>query len=381
MYEKIVNFFESNLCIENIYFRKKYKLWIFSIIAIVLLELMCNFILTKIFNNIWISIILILFSDLLITSIILFFAYVLPINKIYKYKFNENTKLDLVGLLMKEERLSLYREKEIKEMQFFLKKKCKMNNIESINTIIDMINEEIKEKYVKKNFVEKYFNNTILPIIILILTIYFTNTNEQNLANILMLTIISIIPIILTGNFLNKFKNINITPVNKKENLLENMVFFFDESFHSRKINNKTIEDKEFFDNYVMTGIGCLKRDLHKNEILYAQFEERFKKLFSINENDELKSNIVKKEQYKYGIKSFNKKSLELYKDFWKLMNKSDYIYYICVVSKLEYILKQEIGKVIDWSKVDKEDYLLAMERSPVKDIEIKYLLKNALQF
>ena len=40
----------------------------------------------------------------------------------------------------------------------------------------------------------------------------------------------------------------------------------------------------------------------------------------------------------------------------------------------LDHILKQEIGKVIDWSKVDKEDYLLAMERSPVKDIEIKYL-------
>ena len=45
----------------------------------------------------------------------------------------------------------------------------------------------------------------------------------------------------------------------------------------------------------------------------------------------------------------------------------------------LDRMLKQEIGKVIDWSKVDKEDYLLAMERSPVKDIEIKYLLKNAL--
>ncbi len=45
----------------------------------------------------------------------------------------------------------------------------------------------------------------------------------------------------------------------------------------------------------------------------------------------------------------------------------------------LDDMLKQEIGKVIDWSKVDKEDYLLAMERSPVKDIEIKYLLKNAL--
>ena len=45
----------------------------------------------------------------------------------------------------------------------------------------------------------------------------------------------------------------------------------------------------------------------------------------------------------------------------------------------LDHILKTEIGKVVDWSKVDKKDYLLAMERSPIKDIEIKYLLKNAL--
>ena len=45
----------------------------------------------------------------------------------------------------------------------------------------------------------------------------------------------------------------------------------------------------------------------------------------------------------------------------------------------LDHILKAEIGKVIDWSKVDKEDYLLAMERSPIKDIEIKYILKSAL--
>lgn len=45
----------------------------------------------------------------------------------------------------------------------------------------------------------------------------------------------------------------------------------------------------------------------------------------------------------------------------------------------LDCILKKEIGMVVDWSKVDKEDYLLAMERSPVKDIEIKHILKNAL--
>ena len=45
----------------------------------------------------------------------------------------------------------------------------------------------------------------------------------------------------------------------------------------------------------------------------------------------------------------------------------------------LDHILKNEVGKVIDWSKIDKDDYLLAMERSPIKDIEIKYLLKEAL--
>ncbi len=45
----------------------------------------------------------------------------------------------------------------------------------------------------------------------------------------------------------------------------------------------------------------------------------------------------------------------------------------------LDHILKCQLGMVVDWSLVDKEDYLLAIERSPIKDIEIKHLLKNAL--
>ena len=45
----------------------------------------------------------------------------------------------------------------------------------------------------------------------------------------------------------------------------------------------------------------------------------------------------------------------------------------------LDLIFKAELQKVVDWSKVDKEDYLLAIERSPIRDIEIKYILKNAL--
>jgi cell filamentation protein len=45
----------------------------------------------------------------------------------------------------------------------------------------------------------------------------------------------------------------------------------------------------------------------------------------------------------------------------------------------LDHILKCELKLVVDWEKVDKDDYLLAMERSPIKDIEIKHLLKSAL--
>ena len=45
----------------------------------------------------------------------------------------------------------------------------------------------------------------------------------------------------------------------------------------------------------------------------------------------------------------------------------------------LDQIFKKEIKQVVDWSRVDKDDYLLAMDRSPIKDIEIKYILKNAM--
>ena len=45
----------------------------------------------------------------------------------------------------------------------------------------------------------------------------------------------------------------------------------------------------------------------------------------------------------------------------------------------LDQILKKELGIVVDWSLIDREDYLSAMERSPIKDLEIKYLLKQAL--
>ena len=45
----------------------------------------------------------------------------------------------------------------------------------------------------------------------------------------------------------------------------------------------------------------------------------------------------------------------------------------------LDVLFKKELNMVVDWNKVDKEDYLLAMERSPIKDVEIRELIKSAL--
>lgn len=189
-----------------------------GIIVTFLVEFIINYVISSFIDNMWTKIVIISLIDFLITFIFFIFAYILPVNKIYKAKIKEKTELDWVGILMNEERLSAYREIEIKEMEEFLKNKCKINNIESINIIIDMINEEIEYKYNKTNFMDKYLNSIILPVLIMVLTIYFSNINEKNFANILVMTIIFLISIIVVGS---SIININIIPINKKENLLE----------------------------------------------------------------------------------------------------------------------------------------------------------------
>ncbi len=65
MYEKIVSYFESQLCIENIYFRRNYILWIVGIIITFLLELIVNNIITNLICNVWARTGIILFIDFL----------------------------------------------------------------------------------------------------------------------------------------------------------------------------------------------------------------------------------------------------------------------------------------------------------------------------
>ena len=122
-------------------------------------------------------------------------------------------------------------------------------------------------------------------------------------------------------------------------NEYEKIIFYFDESFHSRKINENTIKSEEYFDNYVSVGIGMA--DIEKNKETIKVFENKNKKNLSIDDKIELKSSVVKKSQYKYGLSTFNNKSLELYYSFWKMLDEIEIIPYIFVSNKLEYILRQ----------------------------------------
>ena len=70
MYEKIINYFETSLCIENIYFRKNYKKWIIGLISTLVFELVSNYVLSILISNIWKrSIIILLFIYNFIFSI------------------------------------------------------------------------------------------------------------------------------------------------------------------------------------------------------------------------------------------------------------------------------------------------------------------------
>ena len=157
MYEKIVNYFEKNLCLNNIYFRSKYRLWLLGTIVLIIIESLINKYLDIHISNVWLEIVVTIVIDMIVTSFVLWFIYFIPVNKIYKSMVKETKEIDFLGILMREEIPSRYREIEIKKVRAFLKK-CKLNTVDSVNEIITMIDKEIEEKYNKKSFLEKHFS-------------------------------------------------------------------------------------------------------------------------------------------------------------------------------------------------------------------------------
>lgn len=113
--------------------------------------------------------------------------------------------------------------------------------------------------------------------------------------------------------------------------------FYYDESEHSRKVNNKTITADNYYDNFIAVVIGwCFENeaDLFRG---YNVFEEKYKHRQS---KGELKSTTIKQSQLKNGFASLNNDNICLLEDFLSLFDEKTFIYY-AVISKVEFIIRQ----------------------------------------
>lgn len=117
--------------------------------------------------------------------------------------------------------------------------------------------------------------------------------------------------------------------------------FYFDESFHSRRITSKSLKDTDYFNSYISVGIGCKHYKVEEISRKYSIIENHYKNKYKLKAEKELKSEIVSKSHYRYGISTFNRLEIQLYSDLFNFLIKEKIVYYISVCDKLEYLLLQ----------------------------------------
>ena len=122
-------------------------------------------------------------------------------------------------------------------------------------------------------------------------------------------------------------------------------VFYFDETFHDRKISAKPDgiintfgEDKN--DCYIGTFWGCQQKELQQTIDKLSDFETKHKNKFALSRDQELKSQIIKPKNFQFGIKSFSHLTLEFYEDLFMLLQDIHPIIQIDAISKVEIMLR-----------------------------------------
>lgn len=218
MYNKIISYFETTFCIENICMRKHYKFWFVGWGVIII----SYFLIVNILE--WCKCEYTFFNLLLISFLLMFpfmVEYSIREYQIFKEKVNitKDCRVDWLAVIFKENVYSLYLDMKIRGMKEYLKNE-KMYTRQKIEDLINIACKELEEKYPRKNWIEKFFE-WIVPIITGVLSIYFTNNNIKNFNNIVVITFIFIIGAIVIYYLCNKIKNLNITPIDKRKNLLD----------------------------------------------------------------------------------------------------------------------------------------------------------------
>ena len=128
-------------------------------------------------------------------------------------------------------------------------------------------------------------------------------------------------------------------------------VFYFDEAFHDRKIviseqgRINTLR-KDAIDDYVGVFWGCKREFFNEYVQQLTTFEKKYRKIFDLAEDKELKSGIIGKKNYQYGLHSFNKNAQGFYTDLFKMLSKWEIILQINIISKIELLIRESLRSV-----------------------------------
>lgn len=218
MYNKILNFFESTFCVENIFLREHYKFWFIGwfvniveyIIIIKVLE----------WQGTQYS-----FIMLLIISFLILLPFVVELcvkeYKIFKkvIGFSGECKLDWLNIFSNEATYSMYLDAKIKGMKQYLIKEG-MYTETKIEKLINIAYKELNEKYPEKNILEKFLSN-FGPYISIVITAYLANNAITNLDNIVTITCVFIVCGFFIYFIYDGIKNMRFTTVDKRKNLLD----------------------------------------------------------------------------------------------------------------------------------------------------------------
>lgn len=127
---------------------------------------------------------------------------------------------------------------------------------------------------------------------------------------------------------------------------MESYVFYFDESFHDRKIriNDKgkiNVLREDALENYIGVFWGCPRSELSSNRKFIERFEKKQREHYKLEDKQELKSTVISKKNFIYGIRSFNKDTLKFYQDLFRMLEVIKPVLQVNMISKMELYLRQ----------------------------------------
>lgn len=145
-------------------------------------------------------------------------------------------------------------------------------------------------------------------------------------------------------------------------------VFYFDESFHDRKIvisgqgTINTMRDEDI-DDYVGVFWGCRREHLDEYVQQLTEFEKKYRKVFGLAEGKEIKSEIIGKKNYLYGLHSFNKNAQAFYTELFTLLSRWKFILQINVVSKVELLIREALHSVVFPPFVNRNAFIYSLAK------------------